>query len=671
MAAGTEALRQARIARSFGGRSVLKPHVDTAILQRGKAAGEVHGGGGQGMRGLVGGAPQRESGDPAVTGVGYEHKPYIGPFDQGLTDSGKEQQATHGRLDQFFQAFGQAIQGGADERTAFQQATKANPSAIHDLLTHPDAVQHLQSVEGLMSFMHSGAQAAQKTQVKGADGKVYNVDLNPDGSISNPQDVGLPGTPQKPIKPDKNIILHTDQGDMSVSPDGKTVTPIQFGGRTLADVPKGAAGKPPVTAPSDVPGLGPQVTADTPKTNWTAANQKVLQAAPTVLNALSRMQQMSANLGLVKGPLAVAAGEYFGINGGGAQFKADRDLIQANAPLIMGSGYKAATQNFMEGIGTPSNAPSFIRLQAGQMINAIRDRTQQVADEETTGHQAKLPSTIANQLISVGVVPNGYQNSKTFDAMPPGEAAQWKMRYQPGALSNQDKAGLLLGAAHGQITDPALLQQVKQMRQQIGQQRAALQQQQGSSQAALAAQSQPAGLGTGQPNPGVGQVNPAAQQNNGDQQQTQQPPQGAEQQPSQGQQQNIQENQGSPDQNAPLVPGSALGGGVVPPGPQGTNNVNVPAGQPQPGMPGTNGQTPLPPANPLPLVSQNVTPGGQTPTPSTQPTLQAASPQANTQAATPLLPNAGGGGAANAAPGAQGEADALSLSQELQSQGAQ
>jgi hypothetical protein len=381
--------------------------------------------------------------------------------------------------------------------------------------------------------------------------------------------------------------------------------------------------------PSDIAGLPPQVTADIPKTAFNRQNMNALEATPTVMAALDRMKTAAAGMGPVKGPVSALSGEYFGLNGTGAQFKADMDLIRTQAPLVMGSGYKAAVEAFMTGIGSTSNAPSFLRLQANQMQTAMRNRAQEMADAETTSHQGKLPPSLANQLIGQGVVPNGYQNQTTFDRMPAGEAPLWKSRYAPQAINHEDQVSLFTDAAHGKfgpLDNPSDdLKNVLQIHQNFKTQQQAKAQQGTASTAAANASAGNAGqlvsgLGV-QPAEGT---EPGAQQPEqaGEQPQQpaqQQPQQGAEQpqaQP-QGQQQLGQQGQG--DQSGQNIPLSPQQQPLMPP-------TAVP-GQPAQGVPGTDGVTPLPPANPLPKTSQMLTPQGSVPTPGSQAPTQDTAPK--------------------------------------------
>jgi hypothetical protein len=335
------------------------------------------------------------------------------------------------------------------------------------------------------------------------------------------------------------------------------------------------------------------------------------------------MKQASEGMGLVKGPIAALSGEYFGLNGTGAQFKADMDLIRTQAPLIMGSGYKAAVESFMTGIGSTNNAPSFLKLQASQMQTAMRNRAQEMADAETTSHQGKLPPSLANGLISQGVVPNGYQDQRTLDQLPAGQAALWKARFAPTALNAEDRATLFTDAANGKfgpIAQPGEdLKNILQIHQTYKAQQAAKTQQGTASAAAVSANApaQVAPVVSGQPaetpEAGAQQPQQPAQQGQAQPPADQQQP---EQQGNQPQAQGQQPPQDATQQNAQVQDATQLapGGALMPP-------TAVP-GQPATLVPGTNGATPLPQPNPLPQISQTLTPQGGVPTPASQAPVQ-------------------------------------------------
>lgn len=641
----------------FGGK-VLHPHVQQAHISVGGAPRAAGGTGGVGAGFRAGSGTPIDRNDAAVTGE-FEKNPtlrFLGmPIAGGsLTEKGQADKADYGALRAGSTAYATALSQGATQQEAARAAVSAGGVPfLAAMINHPSSpLANVQAFHSFLSGQGFDGQDERYSQVKGADGQIYNVPVDASGKAGQAEPV--PGLPA--AQPKLGPTVRTDQGFGRIGPDGNIVPVLDANGQR-AQAPLSAAQQKAATAgqeyqPSDVPGLPDQITARSPKTNFTDKEVNQLAGGTALMRALSNLQQNASVAGLGKGPISTLAGQYFGTYGSGAQYKADLNTIRANAPFFMGSGYKAATENFMAGINSSNDAPSFIRLQTSKMLDDVRQHLQTTADTMTAGHHGMLPASTANQLIGVGVVPNGYQNAKTLDSMDPTQRALWKARTFPQSVSDQDKAALYTSYASRGVADPTSRTLVEGMIQKDVKQRAAMQQQQTASTAARAAQ--PAA----QLAPGGGGNQPGGQSGQG----------AADQQPAQPQAQPAQGNQTQQvqpqDAASPAgegegneVGGSALTagqGGAPQAGGGGANGV-VPGalqplmppaeqqGQPAPGVPGTNGQTPLPPPNPLPQVSQTVQPGGEAPAPASQPALNPAGP-------SPLLaPPASTGTAAQSA----------------------
>lgn len=635
----------------FGGK-VLHPHVQQAHISVGGAPRAAGGTGGVGAGFRAGSGTPIDRNDAAVTGE-FEKNPtlraYGIPIAGGdLTEKGKADKADYTALRAGSTAYATALQGGATQQEAARAAVSAGGVPfLAAMINHPSSP--LASVQAFHSFLSGQGFAGQDeprySQVKGADGQLYNVPVDANGKAGAAE--AVPGLPA--AQPKLGPTVRTDQGFGRIGPDGNIVPVLDANGQraqpplTAAQQKAAAAGQ--EYQPSGVPGIPDQITARSPKTNFTDKEVNQLAGGTALMRALGNLQQNASVAGLAKGPISTMAGQYFGTNGQGAQYKADLNTIRANAPFFMGSGYKAATENFMAGINSSNDAPSFIRLQTSKMLDDVRQHLQTTADTMTAGHHGMLPASTANQLIGVGVVPNGYQNAKTLNSMDPTQRALWKARTFPQSVSDQDKAALYTSYASRGVTDPTSRTLVEGMIQKDVQQRAVMRQQQTASTAAQAAQPAAQLAPGGSGNQGGNQGGQGAANQQGAQAQAQ-PPQGN--QPQQVQPQSAASPPGEGEGNQ--VGGSSLGagqGGAPQAGGGGANGV-VPGavqplmppseqqGQPAPGVPGTNGQTPLPPPNPLPQVSQTVQPSGAVPAPASQPAAQPSpllAPPASTGAA--------------------------------------
>ena len=391
----------------------------------------IGGGGGSAMARGFGAGSERESGDPVLSGDFERNRTltFLGmPFaGGGLSDRGKEQKAQSEQIQKFLGDYASAVQNGSSQQDAFRSAVQGNGGSaiLNQLMMHPTA---LRSMENLNQFLAQGQpQGPAYTQVKGADGKVYQIARDPGTGqvIGQPEDIGLPGTSPKPTlgNPARDLVK-TDKGYGFLQPDG-TLKPVTWsnetpgggGVLTTAGGPSGQAGLPQsgkaAAAPesiSDIPGVGQQAT-DVRKGSYNAQNMRFLRALPQVQQDLSALVQIAPQFaGLGKGALMVKAGQYLGTTQVGEQAAGILNRLTAATPAMAGSNYKAAIENFSKAlVDSPNNAPSMIAKNAPIMQANLRNQGQTLADTEALQH-GKFPGAIENDLERAGIISSGYQN---------------------------------------------------------------------------------------------------------------------------------------------------------------------------------------------------------------------------------------------------------------------
>jgi hypothetical protein len=610
------------------GHPVSIPHPSRGGIPQ--AGGRAGGGGGVG-RGFGGGQPSAGGGgigDPAITGRYNEEgrtNTFLGmPF--GGVHLNAQGQADKADND-LFQKFIGARQDALNQGQSPVQANRAGAAAVGGVSrfaqlvsAHPDAQKMLANVDAFNNYFNGGGQNENISYQRDNEGHIVPIRMDTATGEANPDDLKAFNVAQDKGRSDAEAERAAGQKPQLITTRGTdaqgrpTTTSnvlqsdghggfaaVPVAGSTGLDKTSGKeAAASGLQVPSDLPGVSAQWNpANRPNGKVTSKDITELTAGISMLSNLGDMQKASSIAGIGKGPIATLGGQYFGINGKGAAFQQAQDNIRSNASQFAGSGYKAATENFMKGISSASDAPSYIMGETSRMMQSIRQRVQSLADNLATRQQAPLDQGLENKLEGVGVYSNGYQNQKTMLNGPANQAAMWKQRNFPQSMGDGDKIALLQDFAQGKITDPADKTAVDGMRKQENARAQALRQQQTATQAATAAQAQPA------PSPAAPPQNPATQQN--------QPP---------------TQTPGTPLPATPeqVTPAPAPQPAGAPASLEAPSPAEIaPQGVPQPGIPGTNGQTPVAPPNPLPQVSQTLQTNGNVPTPAAQP-AQAASP---------------------------------------------
>jgi hypothetical protein len=421
------------------------PKVNAGLLQRGESAAGAGGAGGGGGHHAGGGAGNNiaDAGfqDPVVSGMGYEQNPpqhgILGLLNNGKQSAaGNQQEALHGRFQQMSQLYNSVLDQGGTRQQAMIAVHRADPSFLMDVLvTHPGALKAFQTAADLNDFIAGKTPA----EIPGEIVKGQQIFRNPTTGVARAEDV--PGMDKPPAKVEKPQVIQTANGPQILQSDGTTKPILDQGGQPVQGKTT-AANAPPGTVPSDIPNMPPQLSQNNkPKGGEDRIATSFLAATPSVIEAMQGIYNKASQMGVLKGFVTTKSGEFLGVNGQGGMIQAQLDAIKAAAPE-MGPAYKASIDSFMGAMANPSQAPSFIRTQLPIMIDQLRDRAQGAAENVSQVRNAPLPLPIANRLIDVGVVPNGYQTQATMDRMnakDPGSAARWKMQAAPQTLTSADK----------------------------------------------------------------------------------------------------------------------------------------------------------------------------------------------------------------------------------------
>ena len=429
------------------------PKVNSGLLQRGESAAHSSEGGG-GHRSAGGGNSIADAGfnDPVVTGMDYEQNPQqhgiLGLLNNGKQSAaGAQQEALHGRFQQMSTLYNQVLDQGGTQQQAMTAVHRADPKFLMDVLvTHPGALKAFQTASDLHDFIAGKTPAETPGEITKGGQQIFR-DAN-----GNARAQDVPGFDKPVPKPEKLQTVQTANGPMILNPD-KTTSPILGPDGKQVEGKPTAANTPPGTVPSDIPGIGPQLSPNNKtKGGEDRISTNFLGAVPGAIEAMQDIYSKAQSMGVLKGFITTKSGEFLGINGKGGAIQADLDVIRAAAPQLGEAGYKATVDNLMGAMANPSQAPSFLRQQLPQMIDMFRDRAQQTAENVTQTRNAPLPPPVANRLIDVGIVPNGYQNQATMDRMnakDPGSAARWKLQFAQPALTSADKSQIYNDMANG------------------------------------------------------------------------------------------------------------------------------------------------------------------------------------------------------------------------------
>ena len=394
-------------------RTVRAPEINIGGMH---SSGGLRGGGGSAMaRGFGTGA---ESGDPVFTG-NFEHNPTITfgglpLWGGGLSDRGKEQKAQSEQIQKFLGDYASTVQNGSSQQDAFRSAVQGNGGSaiLNQLMMHPTA---LRSMENLNQFLAQGQpQGPAYTQVKGADGKVYQIARDPGTGqvIGQPEDIGLPGTPAKTpagkgaqrtsIGPDGTAtITHgtvangifTPGTTGAGQPDTETRPP------TLGEVKAQQAIAVGKTTPALTPYSGdPVPTATSTKHPLTQGETTYLANSGNFISDLKVARDYANAAGPVSGTVSYVGGKYLGLNDQGATYAAALNRLDQGVYAQYGIKGSAGAKQLMATLPTHSEAPSYVKATLTAQISNAAKELQSNVDLAEQRMGMPLPGTLKTQL---------------------------------------------------------------------------------------------------------------------------------------------------------------------------------------------------------------------------------------------------------------------------------
>lgn len=417
---------------SFG--KVERPHVQQPHLVHlggGGGGGEARprGMGGVG-RGFGAGAPQR-SGDPALTGAGFEKNPtlrmYGFPIAGGdLTDTGKAEKADYDKFQTLATKYSAALDSGSTPQEALRSAAQAVggvPELGRLLFSHPQAAQMLQSVDALHGALTGAAQPEHFTQVKGPDGKLYNVPIDAETGKAG-QAEAIPGIGSAPAK---TQLLKTNEGFGQYDPQSNRIMPT-LGPNGERVTPAGPAGS---------------ANGASKAKASTLQQMQELTNMQTVLENVSKLRNsISASGALGWGSINRAIAEHTPLSG--AQAQAYNEAYNQMKPALLGltrapgisTVNKQMAQAMLDQLPDPSHAQLYNLNQVIPSIqNQMRERlAQRVTEYAPTGDNRPGAYNVAREL------------AQTYDAHPVMMAdlakARQVLQTNPAQLTNA-QVGLL------------------------------------------------------------------------------------------------------------------------------------------------------------------------------------------------------------------------------------
>ena len=623
------------------------PRINSAVLQRGEAAGHAQaprvaparGGGGVGRGFGEGSAGAAGTGGQPLYGgfQGTQETIYgipIGP--ERLTTHGQMQQKDAAAVDRFVTTYQAAAAQGMTPQESFAQTMKANPDGLLALFHHPDALTSFEGLQRVLAGNSTGGGGA-TAPVYGAVGKSGQqiaYDPNTGEALGARNVPGWQAAAQKPSAP-----IKTADGYAQMGPDGK-MHPIQWaesggGGTTPGLVTSGPSGtvQPPAPASAGKPGkvnvnpenpYGPQASMTVRSGSYNQMAQKLWQSAPAAMAAMQTIRENIGQVGgLLKEPVTSWTAQYIGTDAAAAKVMQAVGVLKATSANLNGSPYRTNVQNFLDSVAVGQRAPSYIRGELDTAAQNLRGAVQTSADDESQQHGA-LPLTTAQRLAGMGVIPNGYQdpNNQLFKSLSPAAQSLWRLRNGFGTV--QDGATVAAASDPSTMAAPDIALVQEQREAWATSQKAQAAGQAAAKAAAPLMNPQPAPAPRPAPAPTSAPPPPAPPAAKPQPQPPQPPPDATQPkavptpQPS-----TPPTDQPTPAPAASGSPTAAPGVAPPPPGQMQTNPATAPAGQPTPAVPmAPSGAVPLPPKNPLPGISQLTDQNGtNVPLPSVAPPL--------------------------------------------------